>query len=874
MLARSFPYSVTYDELKGEAYIHSGDISIPKKDAAMVVRVADGVQAVAGGPSFMTELKSEVRVPGMYTFFRVSSLEPTLVRNERYEPEQVLVLAMTAGVLESEIRGKLSVYALPRRMPAGPGRRAVRHYGWHDVKMIGPEVLAASEKLELEALPTEHEYSTLHSFKFEAEPGRPLYVRLEKGVRSYGDYILSETYDRIVRVPQFPRELNIMSDGAVLSLGGEKKLSVVSRGIGAIRFELARVLPGQVNHLVSQAGGQLRNPRFRNWYFNEQNISESFAEVRVLKDADPRRSQYSALDMSKYLASSGQPRGLFFLKVRSWDHRNNRPTGVEDRRLILVTDLGLVVKEHQDGARTVYVQSIRDGRPASGVRVEVVGKNGIPVGTATTDGSGRVRFPTLKDFTHEKTPTAILAKRGGDFSFIPYDWSDRRLNLSRYDIGGKVTGREPERLQAYLFSDRGIYRPGDEIRVGLIIKRPGWGRGLKGVPLETTVTDARGLIVRRSKIRLTAAGFEELRYATEENAPTGSYRFSVYIVKDGRRAGLLGSVSVKVEEFLPDRMKIATRFSDEREFGWARPLGLKGHVSLSNLFGTPAARRRIAAGITLSPSLPQFKGYPDFIFFDPNTGKKRYTERLDDKETDDEGNAEFSFELERFTGAVYRLDFRAEGFEAGGGRHVSSESSVLVSDLPYLLGYKPDGKLSYVSRHSVRKVRVAAVGPDLRKKAVAGLSRHLHEVRYVSALKRQANGTYKYESVKKRIFVSSGPFAVADAGTDVELPTGEPGDFTITVRGEDGGERLKIPFSVIGKANLTRSLEKTAELQVKLEKDDYAPGEEIELQIVAPYTGAGLITIERDKVYAHKWFRTTKTSTVERIRVPESLEGN
>ena len=45
------------------------------------------------------------------------------------------------------------------------------------------------------------------------------------------------------------------------------------------------------------------------------------------------------------------------------------------------------------------------------------------------------------------------------------------------------------------------------------------------------------------------------------------------------------------------------------------------------------------------------------------------------------------------------------------------------------------------------------------------------------------------------------------------------------------------------------------------------------MQVKAPFTGAGLITIERDRVYAWKWFRADTTASVETIRVPEELEG-
>src|SRR6202012_3818724 len=73
---------------------------------------------------------------------------------------------------------------------------------------------------------------------------------------------------------------------------------------------------------------------------------------------------------------------------------------------------------------------------------------------------------------------------------------------------------------------------------------------------------------------------------------------------------------------------------------------------------------------------------------------------------------------------------------------------------------------------------------------------------------------------------------------------------------------------------LTRTLEKDAQLQIALARNDYAAGDEIEMQIQAPYTGSGLITIERDRVYAWHWFHTTTTSSTQKIKLPAGIEGN
>ncbi|MBI2891512.1 MAG: alpha-2-macroglobulin family protein [Nitrospirae bacterium] len=874
--AEEFDRSITYDKFKGKAFVHSGPVAIPLKAGFMVVTIEPGVRSARGGPPFDEKLEAKVEIPGMYEYFRVDSAELTVVTNERYEPEHVLVLTLTDGVESPAIRNRLTAHLLPKDLPSIQGRAAIKDYRWGDEAIVGPEVLGASSPIGLDALPTDRVFATVHSFRYAPEPGRYVYVRLEKGLVSGGGYVLAETYDEIVRVPPFPRGLKIMAEGAILSLAGERKLSIVSYGIEAVRFSVSRVLPGQINHIVSQTYGKFQNPSFQFYRFGSENLSETFVETRVFAQADPRKPQYTSLDLSRYLMGAGESRrGLFFLEIESWDPKRNKTTGLSDRRMILVTDLGLLVKEAQDGSRHVFVQSIASGRAVGGVQVQVIGKNGVAIVTQATGGDGSASFPDLADFERERTPTAIVATDGHDLSFIPYDWAERRLEFSRFETGGSVTGKEPDRLQAYLFSDRGIYRPGDEIRAGLIVKASDWRKELAGVPLEVVITDARGLGVQKNKIRLSAAAFEEIHYRTEENGPTGAYGISVYIVKDEKRAGLLASTQVRVEEFLPDRMTITTHLSRESLEGWVDPKGLKALVSLRTLFGTPAAGRRVSASLILKPASPTFKRYKDYTFLDPTREKKRsFSDRLEDEETDEQGEAEFDLALERFDRALYRLSFLAEGYEAGGGRGVSSESSALVSDLPYLLGYKPDGGLQYIKRGNVRHVHVIGVDPELKQIAADGLTAQVVEEQYVSVLVRQENGTYKYESVRKEVPVSSETVSIPSGGLQFKLPTDTPGDFALSFKDKRGTELLRAGFAVVGKADLTRSLDRHAELQVTLNKTDYAPGEEIEMQVRAPYTGAGLITIEREKVFAHEWFLANTTNTVQRIRVPQELKGN
>ncbi len=119
--AKLYPFTVSYNKYRSEAYIHSKSMEIPEKDMSMRITVDSGVHAERGGPETNDKLEQIVAIPGKYSFLRVESADVTLVRNERYEPEQVLVIETRGGVESTELLKKLTVYILPQDLPAFPG---------------------------------------------------------------------------------------------------------------------------------------------------------------------------------------------------------------------------------------------------------------------------------------------------------------------------------------------------------------------------------------------------------------------------------------------------------------------------------------------------------------------------------------------------------------------------------------------------------------------------------------------------------------------------------------------------------------------------------------------------------------------------------
>ena len=908
-------FSVTYDALQMHATVQSQPLAIPAQTVPMKLTLDAGVSPRRGGKGTAQALEQSVDVPGLYSL-AVSEISAGVVSNDNGDPEHVLRVGASMAVHEREFGRTVQAWMLPVSDTEGG-----EPFAWSDPSEVTAAVLKRAKPLRLEAIASEREVTESASFKMpQAEGGRFLFVKVAKGMKSPGGYQLGADRLEILQVKTFAPELSIMSKGSLLALSGDKKLPLLVRDLPGVKIDIARVLPQQLHLLVSQADGEFSRPEFYG-RLQDDHLAEHFERTIALK-LKPGKSHHETIDFSEYLQSGGERRGVFLVKVQGFDPAAKPtadaggedvpadampdegdgeegccdqadpeaeqldPSTIRDQRLVIVTNLGLIAKRAADGTREVFVQSIANGQPVAGARIEAWGRNGLVLAQATTDASGRATLPNLNAYTRDKAPVLLLARKDGDLSFLPMGGAaslgraDRTLDLSRFDVGGLRTSGVPNQMTAFVFSDRGIYRPGDTLHVGVVVKASNWATSLKDLPVEAEVIDARGLSVRRETLRLGPSGTAELSHATQDSSPTGNYTINISLPRQTSAtapdvpAVLIGSTTVKVQEFLPDRTKVSARLSSEVAEGWVSPDALKLKVNVQNLFGTPAPNRRLQTRLTLTPAWPHFRSHKDFSFYDPSLNRRSQVDDLGDSQTDDKGNAEIDLRLSRFEAATYQAHVLVKAFEPEGGRSVAAEAQSLVSDREYLVGIKSPDSLDYISRNATRELELIAINPQARKIAVGKLKLVRIERKVLSVLVKQSSGLYRYESRAKEVTLDEQPLSISASGARIALNTSAPGNFALEVRDAEGLVLNRVSYTVAGAANLTRSLDRNAELQIKLNKASYEPGETIELAIQAPYTGAGLITIERDKVYAHAWFKADKTASVQRITVPKDFEGN
>lgn len=844
-------------------------------DRFMRLTIDAGVEPKHGGSPSPQPGHERVRVPGLSGYLTISNASTTAARLPDTTPQQVLSFATNIKAAPDAVLKNVKLYLLPKQHPVaklnpGTGKKD-DIYKWKAGE-VTPEILAQSENVPLSLMPSPDKFATTFTYSYLAPAGRYLWLVADKGMTAFGGYTLGRPFETLLTAPQWPHDLDIMQQGSILTLSGSHKLSLHSRGADSLQVDVAHIRTEVLQHFISQTSGDISNPDF-NYNFGKEDISVIDTKDLPVTYESPQASQYAVFDFSPYLKEGRK--GMFLVTIQGY--REKKAVGGSVSRFVLVSDLGLLVKKNAYIGRDVFLMSFQTGKAVSSADISVLGRNGLSIYKGKTDADGHTALPDFTNFARDRAPVAIVAQKGGDYSFIPYDRSEREVNTSRFEVGGSVGSEKG--LKALVYSDRGIYRPGDSVHLGAMIHNPNWILP-PSLPLRMVVTDPRGRKIRDEILKFSDPGMNEINFDTGEAWPTGTYRASLYIaLDDDRRGDLLDSASFRVEEFQPDLLRIKTSITtaDGRPLGtdgWSAAAGLKADVTLTNLYGTPASERRITGSVTLNPTMLSFPAYSDYRFYDSYAAKQHTVEyKLSDAKTDAQGRATLTLDADQKPAATYNLTLQTQGFEAGSGKGVTAYTTVMISPMEYAVGSATNDNIGYIHKNDPAKISLIAVDPALKKIAVSDLSLDLVRTSYVSTLVRHEDGSYAYESVRHEDAVSSKPFAIDAKGTVLNLPTGELGDFAYRIKNSKGLLVEQIDFAVTGEGERPAGANREAVLKVAANKPKYEEGETMELTITAPYTGAGLITLESDHVLTWKWFQTAKTDTVQSIAIPKDFSG-
>ena len=868
---KEHPVTIHYDQYKRYAFVNYGDLQLKEKPqvAELTVELTNGEKAAKA-----------VSVPSIYDFAKLKEMSSSVLAQGN-EEKQALILDFADAFDIEKVAKKLTVYLLPEKDPEGKD--------WNDTtledKVYIEEGLKKAEKLTLTPL-KQNVAQTVSAFSYKVSNfpmKRYIYVVLEDNLVSESGLTTKEKYAQVLPAAEFKKMLEFAGDGNILSLKGSQTLHLVSRSVKNIDVKISKIIPNLLNVLLTQLEGDMNDE----WFYADDNYrgtikDEDLAEIHRLQIplVPSAEIKYSTVELDKYLKKAEM--GLFFVEVEGDGHRlqdENYETYYYPyhKRLVLVTDIALLFKQVIYDTAKVYAISVSTGQPLVNAKIEMLSRNGTIAATKYTNQKGEAIFKDITKFKNERKPIAFVATYGNDFSYIPVGKWQRRVDYSRYSTDGQyLSNYQRQGLDAFIFTDRGIYRPGEEVSFGIITKNKTW-TSTAGLPVKVKVRDSNYKVVFEKNISLTAEGLADFHYPLSPTAPTGKYTISVYNIADEKREEFISEESFRVREFQEDNLTIQTRLEGVENKGWATLQDLTGKVKVRNLYGTAAQGNEVKATLSLEPTQFAFDVYKDYSFSDYIHDKKSNIERVEEElptqKTSADGTTTFPIALSNYRAGTYKLTFLAEAFERESGAGVKALASKLVSPNPYIVGYKSAANLSFMDKDSQQHIDFVAINPNLEKIDLDNLKLTILSQQEVSVPVVQPNGSYRYQTTTEEKVEKTVDFKISARGSSFRLPTDKAGKYVLEINDENN-KLLRVNFFVAGSSNVGYRLNKDAKLSLVLAQKEVPQGGTLTFNIAAPYEGTALVSIEKDKVYASKWITLSTNSVKQNIQLPMELEGD
>ncbi|MGD2079297.1 MAG: MG2 domain-containing protein, partial [Chloroflexota bacterium] len=270
---------------------------------------------------------------------------------------------------------------------------------------------------------------------------------------------------------------------------------------------------------------------------------------------------------------------------------------------VQVTDIGLdAFVDHSE--MVVWASDLNDGSPLGSVAIEEI--EGRSLATTGADGTARFDLP-------QSGIAALVARSGSDLAMLPqssYVWEEGRWQPRPVD----------DELRWYVFDDRGMYRPGEEVHVKGWLRRVGGDQfgdvGLVGTDLNAVqwqVIGPQGNELASGRSEANALGGFDLVFDIPEQSNLGYARLQ--LSAEGSLSGLSRrdfSHQFQIQEFRRPEFEVSARNETPGPYFSGGQATVAAEASY--FAGGPLPNAEVNWQVSTSPGSYAPPNWPDFVF--------------------------------------------------------------------------------------------------------------------------------------------------------------------------------------------------------------------------------------------------------------------
>jgi hypothetical protein len=726
--------------------------------------------------------------------------------------------------------------------------------------------LTPSTKLRFSSWRDDEDFTTNFDVYGQMKPRSRFHVKIAAGLKDKHGQSLAQDWSGDVGFDDFWPSVIIGQRGEIFEPGVRRDVPVATLNVQSWDLVSAALTEDEVLALHADGRRSGRTPTFR------ELLNMPGRQSRTVKPQVGPNTVAVETVKSEAVLGGKDKRGPLAIGA-SWIYRpgtrNARTT--ENVVIAQVTDLALTAKVSPHGS-LVFVTRLSTGEPVDGAKV-AVRKQGDGGGTwFSTDKNGFATIPesAFVPARNYEEPHVIVAHAGDDWTYRAV-----REMVDSYRYGVSTTFAEDGPI-GMLFTERGIYRPGETVKLkGIVRQEAKVGTTTPaGESVDLAVDAPDGEAIYKGTATLGVFGTFSVDVKIPETSRLGTY--------DARATvrGVTSSEMFEVAEYRPSEFKVGVE-SDRPSYvrgdkaGWA--------IHGDYLFGAPmtnaSARVHVIRTQTswMPPGLEGVTVDDETYWSDRSDAPSRSYELLShESKLDGRGVVAESTQLamsgQRGTELV-TCDAEVTDVSR---QAISSSSSAVVHPADFYVALKPPKDL-FVKPTDKLEPQVLAVDPKGAK--LSGVAVQVELLHRTWQIARQTvNGGVRTSSNVVDTPIASCVVTTSDRAQSCALVPGTAGYFILRAHAKDkrGNEVFaSLPAYATGEGGQGWSDTEGTALKLVADRTSYEIGQTAHVLVKSPWKEAeALVTVERAGVYTQKRMKLTGAMPTIDVPITDDLRPN
>lgn len=704
--------------------------------------------------------------------------------------------------------------------------------------------------------------------KGDFKPGQMYKLNLLSGISSRLNKKLeiTEDIDLEIQISDNKPKLEFANSGVFLTTAKDKRIAFRTMNIERVHIKVKKVEEENLIRFFENYSFNVHDGSYRDYdMYSFRRVGELIDSKVVYIGSEKNKWIQSEIDLSKIIEDGES--NLYILQLEyeeddalffpgywnNWEISDYIWENGQQTKHLILSDLGITVKRDLDQTH-VFVTDVLQAKPIEAAQVLLKDKENRVIQQATTDADGMCTFTKTGDY--------IEVKKQGQYSILPIRYTG--LNTSLFDVQGIDTSSG---MKTFIYTDRGVYRPGDEIHLSVIARNDN-NTFPENHPVSLKVYNPKGKLVVDQTERQAKDGFYTFSFVTKDSALTGDWRAELHV----------GSATfkkiIKIEETVPYRIKVEVE--PKKEELTLDDFSIDYTIESKYLFGVPASGLEYQSSVTIEPYQIGFERFRNFIFTNESM-EFDYIESYEyEGQLDEEGQVEISWNLPGIydVPSAVQAKIEARVLEKG-GRPVPITKYIPINVYDRYVGIQ---NLENSQLKMGDKAQFSVVLVDQNGEWIAGkeLRYRIYRLRRYWWWEYSSRDSFKrhYKTDSDTQLVSEGMLISKDGVAKLDYHLDDYGEMFIEIEDPESGHSAGYFFRSYWWGSGASS--KSADIvNIKTDQEKYNPGDTASIILKTPEKGRALVTVEKaGKIVYKQWEEITSTNMEIQIPVREEYIPN